>query len=147
MAIRGPLVPSNYPSQLEQPSGILQSVSRQPLTESPGNSQLQILAQGNLYHDNKEHHHQSERAMYAIPAVVPSLPSPRQSIGHTWEQRRQRCRRSRQQRYSRNPLADSPHYLAYRARQNRDGNPEDAKWPEVLEMAFLDGRCFIQVAQ
>jgi transcriptional enhancer factor len=141
MAIRGSLVPSNYPSQFEQTCGISHPASRQPLTA--GNSQLQVLAQGGLYHDHKDYGHRSERMMYAIPTIVPSVPSPRQSVGHTWEQRRQRHRRSHQQRYSRNPLADSPNYIAYRARQNRDGNPEDAKWPEVLEMGFLDGRCHI----
>jgi transcriptional enhancer factor len=145
MAIRGSLVPSNYPSQFEQPAGILQSASRQPLTASAGNSQHQVLAQGGLYHDHKDYRHRSERTLYAIPTIVPSVPSPRQSVGHTWEQRRQRHRTARQQRYSRNPLADSPNYIAYRDRQNRDSNPEDAKWPEVLEMAFLDGRCHILI--
>jgi transcriptional enhancer factor len=140
MASRGSLVPSNYPIQHEQSNIILQSASRRPLTASAGNSQLQLFAQDNLYHDHKEYRHGSERTMYAIPTVVPSVPSPRQSLGHTWEQRRQRHRNSRQSRYTRNPLANSPPYLAYRARQNREGNPDDAKWPEVLEMAFLDGK-------
>lgn len=49
--------------------------------------------------------------------------------------------RPRQYRYSRNPIAFSPQYQAYRARQSRDGNQEDAKWPEILELAFLDGNC------
>ncbi|KAH6669450.1 TEA/ATTS domain family-domain-containing protein [Halenospora varia] len=45
----------------------------------------------------------------------------------------------RQRRWTRNPIVDSPQYQAYRARSQREGNaPEDQKWPEILEMAFLD---------
>ncbi len=80
--------------------------------------------------------------MQFIP-TVPSQP-PRQPIGNTLELRRQNTRRQRHLRYgrnsySRNPIVESSQYQAYRARQNREGNTDDAKWPAVLEMAFLDG--------
>ncbi|TVY39064.1 Conidiophore development regulator [Lachnellula occidentalis] len=53
-------------------------------------------------------------------------------------QRQQHNQRRRQQKYSRNPIVDSSLYRAYRDRQNKDGNPEDSKWPRQLEDAFLD---------
>ncbi|KAF8848566.1 hypothetical protein BDZ45DRAFT_605753 [Acephala macrosclerotiorum] len=74
--------------------------------------------------------------MYSIP-TVPSQPA-RQPIANTLELRRQNTRKRRHMRFSRNPIVDSPQYQAYRARQNRDGNPNELKWPEILEVAFLD---------
>ncbi|TAQ86564.1 hypothetical protein B7494_g5123 [Chlorociboria aeruginascens] len=56
----------------------------------------------------------------------------------TLELRKQSSRRMRSQRHGRNPIVDSPQYQAYRARQSREGNPDESKWPEVLENAFLD---------
>lgn len=50
-----------------------------------------------------------------------------------------RWRKKNKHGRSRNPIANSPRYRAYRARQSRGSNKEDAKWPEILEVAFLDG--------
>ncbi|RDL42463.1 uncharacterized protein BP5553_02442 [Venustampulla echinocandica] len=139
MELRRHVVPSSYPSHqfpLDDPSGHLRVGARQPLTDSAGNSQLHALASAGLYHDNKELQSRATRPMYPTP-TVPSLP-PHQSVGQTWEQRRQRQRRRRLQRFTRNPIADSPQYQTYRKRQLRDRNGEDSKWPEVLEAAFLD---------
>ncbi|PMD38236.1 TEA-domain-containing protein [Hyaloscypha variabilis F] len=71
---------------------------------------------------------------------MPTLPSQpaRPLIVNSLDARRQSTRRRRQMKYSRNPIVDSPQYQAYRARQSREGNAEDAKWPQQLEMAFLD---------
>lgn len=120
---------------LDNPSGL--SRARQPLADSAGNAQHHTLASV-LYHDSKGHQARVERPMYSIP-TVPSQP-PRQSVGNTLELRRQSTRRQRNLRFSRNPIIESSQYQAYRARQNREGTGEDAKWPEDLEMAFLDGK-------
>lgn len=138
MEHRRHILPSSYPSQqppIDDSSAL--SRSRQPLSDAAGNSQLHALASVGLYHDSKGLQPRVERPMYPIP-TVPSQPS-RQALGSTLELRRHHSRRQRHHRYSRNPIVDSPQYQAYRARQNRDGNPDDAKWPEVLEVAFLDG--------
>ena len=42
--------------------------------------------------------------------------------------------------YALNPIQNSPQYRAYRARQHRDGDADDQKWPDVLEDAFLNGK-------
>lgn len=182
------MVPSNETSRLslDDPSEYSHSAaSRQPLTESHGNSQLHSFAPVGLYHDNKDYQQQPEGhtvdpfkvgsdipcnecepclagkynccekgQLLSTPGLsnlgeytnsicptptVPSLP-PNSSLAQTWEQRRERHRRRRQRRYQRNPIVESQHYQAYRARQVRDGNNKDAKWPHQLEMAFLDGK-------
>ncbi|PQE03320.1 transcription factor protein [Rutstroemia sp. NJR-2017a BBW] len=73
------------------------------------------------------------------PHPLPSQPP----LNTTLEQRRLAQRRRRfhptTAAASRNPLVDSPQYQAYRAKQNRDGGSADKpKWPDVLEVAFLD---------
>jgi len=134
------ILPASYQShQLPVEDLSVLSGIRAPLFDSAGNAQLQNLASVGLYHDSKGLQPRVDRPMYSLP-TVPSQPL-RQPLGNTLEHRRQTPRRRRHQRYSRNPIVDSPQYQAYRARQNRDGNPEDAKWPEILEIAFLDGNC------
>ncbi|KUJ08869.1 uncharacterized protein LY89DRAFT_658590 [Mollisia scopiformis] len=135
MELRRHILPSNYPSQdisLDDSS----SRDRQPLADSAGNAQLHTLASIGLNHDSKGFLPRLDRPLYAIP-TVPSQPA-RLPIGNTLELRRQHTRRRRHMRYSRNPIVDSPQYQAYRARQNRDGNADDLKWPAILELAFLD---------
>ncbi|TVY14314.1 Conidiophore development regulator abaA, partial [Lachnellula arida] len=116
---------SNYP---------VLDASRQPLTDSAGNSQIQGLA--STYHGSKEFESRADRPMYPTPTV----PSSHQSMVPSSErrQRQQHNQRRRQQKFSRNPIVDSGLYKAYRDRQNKDGNPEDHKWPRRLEIAFLD---------
>ncbi|CAG8982204.1 hypothetical protein HYALB_00003640 [Hymenoscyphus albidus] len=179
------MVPSNDSNQLslDDHSEYSQLASRQPLTESHGNSQEHSFAPVGLHHDDKDYPQQSEghnvdpfRIVLDInchdcepcltgrynscekPVIsnflnrptnpicptptVPSLP-PHQSLGQTCEQRRERTRRRRQRKYQRNPIVESEHYQAYRARQVRDGHKQDAKWPHQLEMAFLDALLYI----
>lgn len=130
---------SSYQSlSLEDHGGLL---SREPLSDAAGNAQLHSLA--HAYHDYKGSEPRVDRPMYSIP-TVPSQPPQQYPLGSTLEPRRQSTRRRRHHRfsdhrYSRNPIVDSPQYQAYRARQSRDGNQEDLKWPMLLEMAFLDG--------
>lgn len=116
---------SNYP---------VLDASRQPLTDSAGNSQG--LASG-TYHDSKEFESRGDRPIYPTPTV----PSSHQSMVPLSErrQRQQHNQRRRQQKFSRNPIVNSGLYKAYRERQNKDGNPDDHKWPRQLEIAFLDG--------
>lgn len=134
------ILPSSYQShQLSLEDLSVLSGIRTPLSDAAGNAQLHNLASVGLYHDSKGLQPRVDRPMYSLP-TVPSQPPP-QSLGNTLEHRRQATRRRRHQRYSRNPIVDSPQYQAYRLRQNRDSNPEDAKWPEILEIAFLDGNC------
>jgi transcriptional enhancer factor len=125
---------SNYPAhQLPLPL----DGARQPLTDSVGNSQIQSLASTSIYHDTKEFQSRVDRPMYPTP----TLPSSHQSMVPSLErrQRQQHIQRRRQQKYSRNPIISSEPYKAYRLRQDRDGNPDDQKWPYMLEIAFLDG--------
>jgi transcriptional enhancer factor len=130
---------SSLPLHLDEQGEL--SRLRQALSESAGNAQPHNLASIGSYHDSKLHQPRLERPMYSM-RTVPSQPS-RQPVADTLELRRQHTRRRRALRYSRNPIVDSPQYQAYRARQNRDGNGEDSKWPEILEIAFLDGKgCF-----
>lgn len=107
--------------------------SREPLAHSDSAGNATSIG---FYHDNK-----GAQPRANMPWVMPTVPSqPRQPIGSTLDLRRQSTRRRRHLRCSRNPIVDSPQYQAYRNRQNREGNPEDAiKWPEMLEHAFLDG--------
>ena len=138
MEHRRHILPSQgYPSQqlsLDDPNGL--SI-RQPLSDSAGNAQLHALGPAGIYHERKGHQPRAERSMYSIP-TIPSQP-PRQPVGIKLEARRQHTRRRRHVKYSCNPIVDSPQYQAYRERQSREGNPDDQKWPEILEMAFLDG--------
>lgn len=143
MEHRRHILPSSYPAHplsLDDPSGLLRGGPRQPLTDSAGNSQSQQGQPflGLYHHDNKEPQPRLDRPMYPTSTVPSSL----QSMVPSWERhnRQTNNRRRRQHKFSRNPIVDSPHYKAYRARQNRDGNPDDAKWPHDLEIAFLDGR-------
>ena len=118
---------------------------RRPLSDSAGNSQLHTLASVGNYYDSKPTHRRVDRPMYVMP-TLPSRPA-RQPLGYTLEHRRQATRKRRQQRHGRNPIVDSPHYQAYRERQNREGNVDEQKWPAILEDAFLDGRllCAFQI--
>jgi len=144
MEPRRHILPSSYPAHplsLDDPSGLLRGGPRLPLTDSAGNSQSQQGQPflGLYHHDNKEMQPRGvDRPMYPTPTVPSSL----QSMVPSWERHNRQInnRRRRQQKFSRNPIVDSPHYKAYRARQNRDGNPDDAKWPHDLEIAFLDGK-------
>jgi transcriptional enhancer factor len=133
------ILPSTYPSPHlppDDPSG--QSRFRQPLSDAAGNSQLQTLAPAGIYNDNK---YFQPRPGHTVP-----LQPARQTLGSTLELRRQGNRRRRHQRIVRNPIVDSPQYQAYRTRQDRDGNSEDAKWPLVLEDAFLDGNALTHLS-
>lgn len=140
------ILPSSFNTQqlsLDDPSG--HSRVRQPLSDSAGNAQLHALASVGLYHESKELQPRVDRPIYSIP-TAPSQPA-RQPVANTLELRRHHTRRRRNQRPSRNPILDSPQYQAYRARQVRDGAAEsDQKWPEVLELAFLDGMVFCSSA-
>lgn len=136
MELRRHILPSNYPSQHASLDDSL-ARDRPPLTDSAGNSQLHTLASTVSHHDTKGFPPRFDRSLYTIP-TVPSQPA-RQLLANTSKLRRQNTRRRRHMRFSRNPIVDSPQYQAYRARQNRDGNIDDLKWPECLEIAFLDG--------
>jgi transcriptional enhancer factor len=129
------ILPSNH--QLSQDD--LNGLSRPPLLDSAGNAQLHGQAPASIYHEAKGQQHRVERSMYSMP-TLPSQPA-RQPVSNTLEVRRQSTRRRRHVKYSRNPIVDSPQYQAYRARQSREGNSDDAKWPLKLEIAFLDGNC------
>lgn len=137
MESRRHILPSNYSSQhtsLDSPV----TRDRQPLTDSAGNAQLHTLASLGHHHDIKGFPPGLDRSLYSIP-TVPSQPA-RQTVASTLDVHRRQTRRRRHMRFSRNPIVDSPQYQAYRARQNRDGNVDDLKWPQILEFAFLDGK-------
>ena len=124
------IVPSNYPSHhsLDEQDGLRRS--RQPLTDAAGNTQChQTLA--NLIESYNE---QKSRQSYPVPTL--SSQHPRQSTRSSLQNRRHR---NRTHRSSRNPIIDSQAYQAYRARQCPDGKDDDQKWPDILELAFLDG--------
>ena len=130
------IIPSNcQQSPLDLLSGLEQA--RQPLCSTAGNTQPRALVFKEGYPHNKGYLARSDRPTYLMPTAQSqlSLKLPE----NTLDRQRQSLRRRRHSRYTRNPIACSPQYLAYRARQSRDGNQEDAKWPEVLEIAFLDG--------
>lgn len=137
MESRRHILPSNYSSQHTSLNSPV-TRDRQPLTDSAGNAQLHTLASLGHHHDTKGFSQGLERSLYSIP-TVPSQPA-RQPVSLEMRRRQQHTRRSRHMRFSRNPIVDSPQYQAYRARQNRDGNVDDLKWPQILEFAFLDGR-------
>jgi len=132
-----PILPSNDPSPQHlhslDDSGF--SHDRQPPSDNAGNSLVSI----DLYHDSKVPP-RGERSMNPYPTIP--LQPPRQTLGSTLEHRRHRPPSHKRQyvKYTRNPIVDSPQYIAYRSRQNRDSNPDDLKWPSVLEEAFLDGK-------
>ena len=131
-----PILPS-YPSpQLEDSST---SHTRLPLSEAAGNSQIPDLASSSHNHESKYH------PRVDISRFLPTVPSQRDNQTHrrTLSQRRQAFRTKQSQRFlpgGRNPILESPQYRAYRERQTRDGADADAKWPEELENAFLDGK-------
>jgi transcriptional enhancer factor len=129
----------SYPSHqlsLDDSNGIS---SREPLSDAAGNAQIHALASAGIYHERKSHQPPAERSMYSMP-TLPSQPA-RPPVVNSLEARRQSTRRRRHMKFSRNPIVDSPQYQAYRARQSREGNTDDARWPPLLEMAFLDGTC------
>lgn len=117
---------------------------RRPLSSSAGNAQLYTLASGNHHRDKGgQPRYHEDGHMYPL-MTLPSQPShpPRASAGFTLHQRKQHLRNLREQKQMkqiRNPIVDSPQYQAYRERATREGNPDDQKWPDVLEEAFLDG--------
>lgn len=125
----------SHPLSLDDVNGLC---NRQPLSDAAGNAQLHALAPAGIYHERKTQKPRAESSMYSMP-TLPSQPA-RPLIVNSLDARRQSTRRRRQMKYSRNPIVDSPQYQAYRARQSREGNAEDAKWPQQLEMAFLDGK-------
>jgi transcriptional enhancer factor len=143
MEHRRHILPSqSYPPHqlsLEDANGVS---SRQPLSDAAGNAQLLALAPTGIHHERKLHppRMESYRSMYTPMPTLPSQPARPPTI-HSLEARRQHTRRRRHMKFSRNPIVDSPQYQAYRARQSREGNADDVKWPPVLEMAFLDGTC------
>lgn len=143
MEHRRHILPSqSYPSHqlsLDDSNGIS---SRQPLSDAAGNGQILDLASTGIYHERKSHQPRTERSMYSMP-TLPSQPA-RPPVVHTLEGRRQSTRRRRHMKFSRNPIVDSPQYQAYRDRQTREGNEKDAKWPPLLELAFLDGICHLR---
>lgn len=131
-------LPSTYPSPQLPPDEQLLRL-REPLTDAAGNSQLHGLTPVGFFQDDKGH---QPRLDMQFPITLPSN-RPRQALGSTLENRRHVVRRRRQQRFMENPVFHSHQYQNYRNRQNREGNSEDAKWPAVLEDAFLDGvYCF-----
>lgn len=113
---------------------------RLPLTEADSNVQFHEVSLTGYF--DKEIHSCQDKLMYATP-IVPSQ-GPRNLLGDRLDLRRRNTRRNRQQQlsYSRNPVIDSKHYQAYRERQRRDDNKDEQKWPDILEVAFLDGRIF-----
>lgn len=135
MEHRRHILPSNHQLSQDDPNGL----SRPALLDSTGNAQLHGQAPASIYHERKGHQPRVERSMYSMP-TLPSQPA-RHPVAITLEVRHQSTRRRRHVKYSRNPIVDSPQYQAYRARQSREGNSDDAKWPLDLEMAFLDGNC------
>ena len=80
--------------------------------------------------------------MSTFTTVTERSPSSVQHLESSLDHQHQSLRQRRQFRYDRNPIASSPKYQAYRARQSRDGDQDDEKWPEILETAFLDGNYF-----
>jgi transcriptional enhancer factor len=127
-------LPSTYPSPRPPLNDQLLRL-REPLTEVAGNSQFHALTQPGFYQDEKGH---QPRMDMQCSITLPSN-HPRQTLSNTLENRRQILRRRRQQRYTENPVFHSHQYQNYRNRQNREGNSDEAKWPAVLEDAFLDG--------
>lgn len=111
---------------------------RQPLSDSAGNSQLHTLASAGHYHENKGLQQPVGRFAHSVPTLL-SQPH-RQYMGNAPEIRRRNIRmRRRYPRRRQNPIVNSPQYQAYRNKQKGGGKADDAKWPIVLEDAFLDG--------
>lgn len=128
------ILPSNG-QQLSLDSSVLLQ-NRQPLSATPGNAQPCIMASENSCRENK-HLALADNPTYHMSSA--QLQPQLQQLDTTFDRQRQSIRRRRQHKHSRNPIIHSPQYQDYRARQSRSGNQEDGKWPEVLEMAFLDG--------
>lgn len=130
------LPPRNHPT----------SRYRQPLLNTAGNLQPHGLPSVEVYNEYKGHRAPASqnRSMYSMP-TLPSQPLPLHRQPLLGVQRRQSHRRRKQERPVRNPIVESQQYQAYRARQNREGNNEDSKWPEKLEEAFLDGQSHFTV--
>lgn len=130
------ILASNYP-----PQQLLLDSSRprQPLTDSAGNAQYHTLASsgGGLYHDHKGMQSGVDLAppRFSLP-ILPSQPA-QPPLPTALELRRSHTRNQRARR-SRNPIVESSHYQAYRARQVKD-TADDQKWPGDLEDSFLDG--------
>ena len=124
--------PSSHLSQQPLDDSTALSKARQPLSHAAGNSQQpkQTLTLVGLHDDSKAIQLRVDMPNF----TVPSQPS-RKSLANTLKLRRQR-----QLRYALNLIQKSPQYRAYRARQHRDGNADDQKWPNVLEDAFLNGK-------
>jgi hypothetical protein len=126
--------PSSLLSQQPPDDSTALSRARQPLSHAAGNSQQSKQALTSVgVHDNSK---VIQLRVNMPNFTVLSQPS-RKSLANTLELRRQR-----QLRYALNPIQKSPQYRAYRARQHRDGNADDQKWPDVLEDAFLNGKQF-----
>lgn len=111
--------------------------TRPPLALASGNPGLQEVA----YLHGHTHHESKENVLRDRSPYVPVLPSQPSRHANTLQLRKQSNRRQRNNRLrNSNPVLSSPQYLAYRQRQTREGNdPENAKWPDSLENAFLDG--------
>lgn len=127
------ILPSNYSSQV--PSSIHRP--RQPLGESSGNAQPYTLASSGPYHDQNISIYEHGAPKFSLPTLPSQQGHPH--LGGQLGMRRDHVRRQREQRRARNPIADSPQYQAYRARQLKDTDGEQ-KWSAELEEAFLDGR-------
>ena len=133
------ILPSNYPSRhaLDESDG--HSRSRQPLTDSAGNTQLYVLDGLSTYNDSKLRTHR-----YPVP-TLPYQPKRQSHHAHrpsktAAQLRREDIRQQKHYRHIRNPIIDQPQYKAYRQRQAQEGKQDDKKWPDVLEDAFLDGK-------
>lgn len=96
------------------------------------------------YHGSKEHPAREDIATLSM--VIEQSRSSMQPARNNVGRQQQSLRRRRRYRYSRNPIVSSPQYQAYRERQSRDSNKDDAKWPEILEVAFLDGNILFKTS-
>jgi transcriptional enhancer factor len=126
---------SKYSWLLDDHSG---SKHRSPLTEADSNVQVYEVP-STSYFGTGIHHLRPDKSMYVTPVVPSQGPGPQS--GNRLDIRRRNTRRNHQQQlnYSRNPVIDSKQYQAYRDRQRRVDNKDELKWPDILEIAFLDG--------
>ena len=132
--------PSQQPLDDSFEDSTLHSRHRQPLADSDSAGNAQQAFDSNIlsHHESKAIRPHVDRPPASY--IVPSQPS-RQPLGNTLVLRKQSHRKQRRDRFeNQNPIIGSPQYLAYRSRQTRDGPNEDAKWPDQLELAFLDGK-------
>lgn len=130
----------NYPSHSLPSNHLGTSRTRQPLSDSAGNSQFPTLAPADLYQDFKAPPPRIENSQprYSQPAIVPSQPL-RPPVSQSLRYRRNHIRKQRAERPNRNPIQDSSQYQQYRQGCLKDSDNEQ-KWPEDLEVAFLNGR-------